>query len=468
MRVTSAGNVGIGTNAPAARLQVTGGAIRPEAGDISAAGINWGANVFGGGGDEPYIRYFAEAGENTKLIIANQNDADDDVTLEGGFLLFRTGDGGTTVADADRMIITTNGNVGIGTTTPNTLLQVNAGSSTANMNPAALSINRAATNVEGSLWFMTGGASRWILQQDNDNTENLKLWSSSLGQFIQTWEHTTGRVGIGTTTPTQLLTVNGGIQSLDYGGAGTVNVQVGDDAFFSDIDLANTIGLRTATDLANLSLGSNNQGMVGGGTADYVHNAGTQTFGTGGRYIIAASHSSAGYTTGETGGMFADGNAVSLWSPGDGNGGQPGALVYFMDEDFWDNTNTNPYDNTALKSYINGAGALVSASDMRRKNTITPITNALARIMNIGGYEYFFNLAPAEIEKGDKAPLQSGVLAQELQKEFPTAVEQSKDGKDMYVNYSAMTPYLIEAIKEQQRQIEALQKRIEELEKRQK
>lgn len=37
--------------------------------------------------------------------------------------------------------------------------------------------------------------------------------------------------------------------------------------------------------------------------------------------------------TTESGGIYGDGNAISIWSPGDANGGQSSALVYFMDED---------------------------------------------------------------------------------------------------------------------------------------
>lgn len=80
------GFMGIGTTAPAARLQVTNGSIRPHTGNDATSGIYWTPNAGGGGGDEAYIRHYVEAGENTKLVIANTNDGDDDISFQTGLV----------------------------------------------------------------------------------------------------------------------------------------------------------------------------------------------------------------------------------------------------------------------------------------------------------------------------------------------------------------------------------------------
>lgn len=97
-------NVGIGTPNPSAKLQVSGGAIMPSAGSDSNSGICFPSNIGGGGGDSAWIRYYTRSGEATNLEIGTSNDTDDNILLS------------------------TAGNVGIGTATPQRKLHVNGGS----------------------------------------------------------------------------------------------------------------------------------------------------------------------------------------------------------------------------------------------------------------------------------------------------------------------------------------------------
>lgn len=94
-------------------------------------------------------------------------------------------------------------------------------------------------------------------------------------------------------------------------------------------------------------------------------------------------------------------------------------------------------------------------SDRKLKKDIKTVKNALARLSSIRGVEY-------KLKNNDDPGI--GVIAQEIEKDFPSLVTQGPNGYKM-VDYEGFSGVFIEAIKEQQKQIEELQKRIDELEK---
>ena len=75
------GNLGIGTASPAARLDVVGGAIRPSAGNAETAGIMFPKDPGGGSSDAAWVRYYARTGEETTLEIGIANDPQDHISL---------------------------------------------------------------------------------------------------------------------------------------------------------------------------------------------------------------------------------------------------------------------------------------------------------------------------------------------------------------------------------------------------
>ncbi|WP_214102583.1 hypothetical protein [Acrocarpospora catenulata] len=107
--------VGIATTTPEATLDVNGttvvrnGAIMPSAGNSESAGILFPRDPGGGAADRAYIRYFPVSGENTKLVIGNDNDPEDAIAFRQG--------------DVDLMLMV-RGNVGIGTDNPVAKLEV--------------------------------------------------------------------------------------------------------------------------------------------------------------------------------------------------------------------------------------------------------------------------------------------------------------------------------------------------------
>ncbi len=141
--------LGLGTNAPAARLQVVGGAIMPAVGNSAIGGFYWPVNPGGGGGDEAYIRYYAEVGENTKLLIGTGNDSDDDISF------YQNG--------GERLTIY-NSNVGIGTTIPSYKLSIV---------DSGVGLDRPASNV---LSFYTDNAERMRI----DATGNVGIGTGSV------------------------------------------------------------------------------------------------------------------------------------------------------------------------------------------------------------------------------------------------------------------------------------------------
>jgi len=109
-------------------------------------------------------------------------------------------------------------------------------------------------------------------------------------------------------------------------------------------------------------------------------------------------------------------------------------------------TNTN---STVTFTTVN-AGTFNTTSDERAKEDITPITGALNKVQQLGGYSFTLK------ETDEKS---SGVIAQEVQKVMPELVQENDEGL-LSVQYGNMVGLLIEAIKEQQTQIDELKEKL--------
>ena len=103
---------------------------------------------------------------------------------------------------------------------------------------------------------------------------------------------------------------------------------------------------------------------------------------------------------------------------------------------------------------VHAGGDVVAyaSSDERLKDNLISISNPLDKIGKIGGYTFDWN-DKQSIYKGHDV----GVVAQEIQEVLPEVVEERESGY-LAVKYEKIVPLLIEAIKEQQKQIDELRK----------
>jgi len=351
------------------------------------------------------------------------------------------------------------GNIGIGTTSPESKLHITSSSSRV--------ARIESTNPDYSLLEIQDGSglAAWI-GTSGDNGAFNGITSRSFG--IRTFNRdihfgtheapnisinaATGRVGIGTSAPEHGFHVNKGING-DYsmkiqnnGGAG-YGLWVRANAGTSDPILHLTDNLDRSKFIA---LGNGNIGI---GTTTP-----TQALSVNGNALVGHTNRVASGANTEDG-ITLD-NKGYIWSSrANGNG------VYFAQILGTTGTLHQFYVNSSVVGTITTNGSSTSyntTSDYRLKQNISPLKGALEEIEKIKPAYYQFKATPEITE--------AGFLAHELQEIYPQAVTGSKDevdenGKAVYqnVDYGKLTPLLTAGIQELQQQIEMLRAELEKV-----
>jgi hypothetical protein len=371
MRITSGGNVGIGTSSPTRTLQVVGTQISQKE--------PFSPNEF-------LIGQFDSAGNAILNNVAN------------AMLAFNTN-------NTRRMTITSGGNVGIGTTSPSARLSVaNAVSTTA-------TVMSIGTSNNGLNFIINSNGAPEI----SSAAAVAPIYFSQGSTRIMTLSDN-GNVGIGTTLPNQKLTVDGNVRTIGVG-----------NGFLLDTTGAQyTNGMKV------------------------VNNYETAMFtgrGSGGHVIAGDTNIRFGfsydYTTGEKM-RITSGGKVLIGTTGD-----------VGDYKLQVNGSILAIDSI----YSNGDVIAYASSDIRLKDNILPIKNALEKVKKIGGYTFDWNNKQTTYEGHDV-----GVIAQEIEAVLPEVVT-TRDNGYKAVKYEKLTALLIESIKEQQVQIERLELLINKLTK---
>lgn len=301
---------------------------------------------------------------------------------------------------SERIRVTSAGNVGIGTTSPgsydpsgNNLVVYEAGN-------AGITIATGSTNF-GSIFFAreigTAGAYRGYIEYGQTN-DYMGFGTVSTERMRIT---SGGNVGIGTTSPSYKLHITG------TSGTGARLIQAD--------------GTGTAYNIIS------------------VVNDGCQLFLS---------------TEGSSGGVIAT-NSLSYAAVLDTNTNTALQLATFATVrmtvtnggNILMGTTTDNGERLYVSGSIRATGTITANSDITLKKNLAKIENALEKVEQINGYTYEF--------KEDDSKRHAGVIAQEINKVLPEIVNKGNDGL-LGVEYGNISALLIEAIKEQQAQINEL------------
>lgn len=424
---------------------------------------------------------------------------------DGPFRQFNVGAGGVSIGypkvptfgSGDALYV--NGNLGIGTNTPDRPLTI--------FGAAGTYLNVKGFNGANEILVGADGAGGIVSTMTN---HDLQLRAG--GNDTKVTIKANGNVGLGTTDPgSYRLSVNGvgswdqglllvgntvggvglSIQNQQAGGRRYVLISGGTGnspgnllgAFGLYDDTANSYRLVVDTS-GQLGVGVNDPGMrldvlgrvrfrEGGGTAGiWLHNSGSDR-----AFIGMHSDTNVGLwgNTGATWGLLmnttnghlqvcANSNPINIttrWQASPDNVRHVSEicndttdhkLLMIVGNRSWGGTTRR----VGIWDQLFISGALVNASDVRLKDDIAPLTDSLASVLALRGVRFRWRRG------GEDSPPSIGLLAQEVEAVFPELVETGSDGMKA-LNYQGLLGPLIEAVKEQHKEIAGLRAEIERL-----
>lgn len=113
---------------------------------------------------------------------------------------------------------------------------------------------------------------------------------------------------------------------------------------------------------------------------------------------------------------------------------------------------TNPTQKLHVAGNICYTGTIGACSDLRYKTDIEPLTDSLNKVLSMRGMRYQWNQEAFPNHGFGEEP-QIGFSGQDVEAICPEVVSTDSEGYK-YLDYSRLTPVLVEAIKEQQQLIE--------------
>jgi len=124
---------------------------------------------------------------------------------------------------------------------------------------------------------------------------------------------------------------------------------------------------------------------------------------------------------------------------------------------------TTPINSTQLLQN-NTAVCTAPCSDENAKKNVEPIQDGLEKVLELSGVRFDWREDVVPL-KADNESRQIGLIAQEVEKVVPeVVVDEIVEGQTLKsIRYENLTALLIEAVKEQQEQINTLKQTVEEL-----
>ena len=438
------GNLGIGTTSPTTKVNIL----------IGAGGTNGTTGLkIGGTSNYDSLELGIEGDYNGQIrtygndlhIYAGHWRTVGSTATEDHAIRFFTSKTSSTNWSTPKMILTADGTVGIGSNSPSRTLDVNGnariGNNTAQQSHAALQVSAgqgSATtyrdidmcgswaggeghaitanygtsidNIVGQIVFEHNGPGSRIkfgrlYDSGNQSTYPMHLVSNG----------SAGRLGIGTSVPTAPLD--------------TLGVRVG-----RDFSIANRATVRLDSNTADYPAD-----VLFGHTA-----AANESSWTGVYWSLSSRANDAG-------------NKFYIYRGGGNPGGSGEAIIMALQP----NGNigigsTAPAYLLDVAGTIRATGDVIAYSDARVKENIVTLENSLELVQKLRGVSY---------NKIGESEKKIGVVAQEVLEVLPEVVQQDSEGT-YSVAYGNITAVLIEAIKQQQSQIDELKAEIKNLKSR--
>ena len=304
----------------------------------------------------------------------------------------------------------------------------------------------AHTHAEGKAWFAHAGAWQEIATSASVATDITALSSSAAATYLM---NTTDTLS-GSLTVLDNISV-GTLQSNTHSITGSVNVTGSVTA--TQFTAINGVGTPTLTSANNIILSASNVVQVKDALLrvnSFANSAtGSLTIADGDFYYNTDEHSFFGVISGShtAFGLAATGSGIT-------------DIVSDTSPQLGGTLDINSY-NISGSGSINIDGSITAtgditayySSDERLKDNVTVIGSALDKIDQIGGYEFDWN------SDSEHSGHDVGVIAQEIEKVLPEVVATRGNGYKA-VRYEKIVALLIQAVKEQQLQIDELKSKL--------